>query len=71
MLPSYLRQPSTYRGIIGLCVSMGLFELSPEAQDQVVTVALQLLAAGHALTGLINVLRDEHKTPTPPKGPRP
>ena len=63
---SFLNQSSTYRGLISLAVSLGLLNISPEAQDQAVTVALQVIAAGQALIGLINLFRNEHAKP---KGP--
>lgn len=48
-----LTEPSTWRGLVGLLTSAGIV-LSPE-------LAGQIIAAGLAVMGLINILRKEVK----------
>lgn len=50
---SYLSQPSTWRGVIGLATAAGV-AISPE-------LSAQIIACGLALAGLVNVIRNEHK----------
>ena len=54
-LINYLQQASTWRGIISIATAAGVV-LSPELQ-------VQIIATGLALMGLINVIRNEKKTP--------
>lgn len=61
ILANYLTQPSTYRGLMSLLVSVGLINIAPQAQDAVVGSALQLIAAGAAVKGSINIIRNEKK----------
>jgi hypothetical protein len=54
-----LSEVSTWRGIIGILTSAGVY-VSPDR-------AAAIIAVGMALIGLINVVRSEKKpTPTPP-----
>jgi len=53
---NYLRQPSTWRGLIGVATALGL-SLNPEQ-------AAAIVAAAVALVGVVEVFRDEDK----PKG---
>lgn len=59
----YAKQPSTWKGIISWAVSAGLVSLSPEVQDSIVATGMQLVAAGAALKGTIDVFRNEKKLP--------
>lgn len=47
-----MTEPSTWRGLVGLLTSAGII-VSPE-------LATQIVAAGLAVMGLINVIRKEH-----------
>lgn len=53
-LLKYLKQPSTWRGIIGIATTLGI-GISPD-------LAVEIVAAGLGLTGVINVVRNEKKT---------
>lgn len=61
LIANYLKQSSTWRGLIALAVATGLFTISPEAQDSIVQTALLLVAAGQGAVGTINLLRNEQK----------
>lgn len=50
-LLEYLRQPSTWRGLIGIAAAFGV-ALSPEQSAAIVTVAV-------ALVGVVEVFRNE------------
>lgn len=58
---AYLKQASTWRGIVSLVVALGLWRISPEAQDSIVQTALLVVAAGEGLKGTINVVQNEKK----------
>lgn len=51
---TYLSQQSTWKGLIGLATAAGVM-LSPD-------MSAAIIAAGMALVGVINVLRNEKKT---------
>lgn len=53
MIYQYLSQPSTWRGIIGLATASGVV-ITP-------AMATEIIAVGLALTGLVNVIRNERK----------
>jgi hypothetical protein len=50
---NYLRQNSTWRGLIGLATAAGIM-ISPELSEAII-------AAGMGAIGVINVVRDEKK----------
>jgi len=49
----YLKQPSTWQGLIGIVTGFGV-AVSPELSQAII-------AAGVALIGLISVIKDENK----------
>jgi hypothetical protein len=51
LIMKYALMPSTWKGIIGLVTAAGV-TISPE-------MAVQIIAVGLALTGVINTLRNE------------
>lgn len=50
---NYLTQQSTWKGLVGLATAAGVV-ISPE-------LSAQIIAAGMAIVGLINVIRNERK----------
>lgn len=71
-LANYATQASTWRGLVSLAVSLGILHMTPAMQDQIVAFALQIVAGGQAVIGLINLVRNERKSATvaplsPPK----
>ena len=58
---TYLKQPSTWRGLVSLAAAIGLFTISQEATDAIVATALQLVAVAESLKGTINIVRNEKK----------
>lgn len=69
-LLNYATQASTWRGVVNLAVAVGVLHLTPAAQDQIVEAALQIVAAGQAVVGLINIWHNERKCATvPPTNP--
>lgn len=56
-----LSQPSTWKGLIRMAVAAGVFTLSPEAQDTLVELVLQIIATGTMATGVIDAIRNENK----------
>ena len=57
----YAKQPSTWRGIFSVLVSIGILHISPEVSDAIVAVILQFIAFGEGAKGVINIMRDEGK----------
>ena len=56
-----LLQPSTWKGIIRMAVAAGVFTLSPELQDTLIQLILQVIATGTLATGVIDAVRNENK----------
>lgn len=56
-----LKQASTWKGLIRVAVAAGVITLSPETQDAVVTLILQIIAAGELAKGIFDVMRNENK----------
>ncbi len=56
-----LKQPSTWQGLIRLGMAAGLFTLSQEAQDALITLVIQLIATGEMAKGVIDAVRNENK----------
>ncbi len=69
-LLNYATQASTWRGVVNLAVALGVLHMTPAAQDQIVAFALQIVAGGQALIGLINCFHNERKSANlPPISP--
>ena len=61
-----LTQPSTWKGAIRMSVAAGVFTLTPELQDILVQLILQIIATGTLATGVIDAIRNEKKKPADP-----
>ncbi len=70
-LLNYATQASTWRGVVNLIVALKLIDLTPALQEQIVVDLVQIVAAGQALVGLINVLHNERKAANLPPLPTP
>ena len=57
----YLKQPSTWKGILSILVSLGVVTMSPDVMNSTVQAILLLIAAGEAIQGTINIAKDESK----------
>lgn len=60
-LKTYATQPSTWKGLLRLLASVGVFSLSPEATDAAVQNILLIVGGLFAANGLIDIIRDEKR----------
>jgi hypothetical protein len=56
-----LKQASTWKGLIRIAVAAGVFKLSPEVQDTLISLIMQIIATGTMATGVIDAIRNENK----------
>jgi hypothetical protein len=56
-----LLQPSTWKGLIRIAVASGVFTISPEVEDTLIQLVLQIIATGTLATGVIDAIRNENK----------
>lgn len=57
----YLHQPSTWRGLLSILISAGVFTMSPEVLDSTVANILLVIGALEGIKGTVNIVRDENK----------
>lgn len=58
---NYIKQPSTWRGIIALLGASGLLVFTPETADKAVDHIVAVVSGVLGLIGTINVIRNENK----------
>lgn len=56
-----LTQPSTWKGMIRIAISLGGFTLSEQIQDALVQLIVQVMLTGTMATGIIDAIRNENK----------
>lgn len=57
----YLKQPSTWKGIVSIFAATGIVTLTQTSQDAIVEVALLVVAAIAGVIGAVDVIKDEIK----------
>lgn len=58
---NYLKQASTYSGIIKVLSAVGLFTLTPETADIVAENAVHIVTGVLAILGAFDIFRNEKK----------
>lgn len=63
ILQKYLKQPSTYSGVIKLLTALGLVAFTPEQTQMVSDSAVTIVTTVIALLGVFDLTRNERLSP--------
>lgn len=63
-LKQYLTQASTWKGLIYVLGALGIYSMAPETQDAVVTHVLAVVSGLFAVSGIVDIFKNDKKTPS-------